>query len=112
MNILQDVPMYSDPMVLLDELGRKKDLKLEPIRLTDLTQVTGLPRETVRRKLERLRKLGKVDRTSDGKWYYLNPGELEREFTRNTVRQFLMTAQILVSILDKVDPRQVVSTSP
>lgn len=105
LNVLPNLPLGTDPMVLLDELGHKKDVKLQPIRLSELAQVTGLPRETVRRKLENLRKQGKVSRTEDGKWVYLSAGitEAEREFTRNTVRQFLMTAQTLLSILDMVD---------
>lgn len=108
LNVLPNLPLGADPMVLLDELGHKKDVELQPIRLTELTQVTGLPRETVRRKLENLRKRGKVGRTDDGKWIYLRAGvtEAEREFTRNTVRQFLMTAQTLLSILDMVDTQQ------
>ena len=108
LNLLPNLPLASNPMQLLDELGQKKDAKLQPIRLVELTQVTGLPRETVRRKLEKLRKQGKVDRTVDGKWFYLNSGvtSAEREFTRNTVRQFLLTAQTLLSILDMVDMQQ------
>ncbi len=108
LNVLPNLPLGTDPMVLLDELGDRKEANLQPIRLTDLTQVTGLPRETVRRKLENLRKRGKVSRTEDGKWVYLSAGitEAEREFTRNTVRQFLMTAQTLLSILDMVDTQQ------
>ncbi|WP_295002333.1 hypothetical protein [uncultured Dechloromonas sp.] len=109
MNVLPNLPLGADPMVFLDELGRKNDMTLVPIRLTELTQITGLPRETVRRKLENLRKLGKVERTDDGKWFYLNSGvtESDREFTRNTVKQLLMTAQSLLSILDMVDTQQV-----
>lgn len=108
LNVLPNLPLGSDPMRLLNELGQKIDAELQPIRLIELTQVTGLPRETVRRKLENLRKLGKVDRTDDGKWFYLRAGvsDADREFTRNTVRQFLMTAQTLLSILDMVDIQQ------
>ena len=108
LNVLPNLPLGTDPMVLLDELGCRKEVNLQPIRLTELTQVTGLPRETVRRKLENLRKQGKVSRTDDGKWLYLSTGitDAEREFTRNTVRQFLMTAQTLLSILDMVDTQR------
>lgn len=108
MNVLPNLPLGCNPMEILDEMGQKKDSTLTPIRLAELTQITGLPRETVRRKLESLRKLGKVDRTDDGKWFYLSTGvtESEREFTRNTVKQFLMTAQSLLTILDMVDTQQ------
>ena len=45
-------------------------LALHPVRLTDVVQVTGLPRETVRRKLERLREQGRVERLPDGSWRF------------------------------------------
>lgn len=112
MNVLPNLPLGANPMELLDELGREKDLALTPIRLTELTQVTGLPRETVRRKLERLQTLNKCERTDDGKWVYCSAGvtELEVEFTRKTVLQFLKTAQALLTILDKVDIAEMQST--
>lgn len=51
--------------------GRVPDLqpKLRAVRLRDLVQVTGRPRETVRRKLERLLAAGRVRRVADG-WVY------------------------------------------
>lgn len=109
MNVLPNLPLHTDPMVFLDELGRQSALSLSPIRLSELTQMTGLPRETVRRKLEKLRKQGKAERTEDGAWVYLHSGvgEDEREFTRHTVRQFLQTAQTLLVILDRVDTQGV-----
>lgn len=105
MNVLPRLPLGADPMSLLDEMGRKKDLQLEPIRLAELTQITGLPRETVRRKLELLCQQGKVERTDEGKWVYVDTGidENTYEFTRKTVFQFLKTAQSLKAILDSVN---------
>ena len=108
LNVLPNLPLGADPMVLLNEMGRKKEQALEPIRLAELSQITGLPGETVRRKLENLRKLGKVERTADGRWIYCATGvgpEVE-EFTRNTVLKFLRTAQTLVTILGMVDTTQ------
>jgi hypothetical protein len=51
--------------------GRIPDLqpKLRAVRLRDLVQVTGRPRETVRRKLERLLAAGRVRRVEAG-WVY------------------------------------------
>ena len=77
---------------------------LHPVRLTDVVQVTGLPRETVRRKLERLSAMGKVERNPDGRWVYRGTGvsDAEVEFTRKTVLKFLGTAQTLLTVLDQV----------
>ena len=108
MNVLPKLPLGADPMLVLNEMGRKKSLALEPIQLSQLVQITGLPRETVRRKLQRLSEMGKVERNPDGRWQYRDTGvtDAEVEFTRKTVLQFLGTAQTLLTILDqvKVDP--------
>lgn len=108
MNVLANVPIDPDPMAMLDEIGLKKDIKLQPLRLSDLTQITGLPRETVRRKLDRLAKIGKVQRTEDGKWVYVREaiGLLERQFTKQSVVNLLSTANSLQSILEAVDVKQ------
>lgn len=105
MNVLPNLPLGANPMEILDELGRSKNFSLTPIRLTELSQVTGLPRETIRRKLELLQSMGKAERHEEGGWVYRSAGvsDLEVEFTRKTVLQFLQTAQALLSILDKVD---------
>lgn len=105
MNVLPNLPLGTNPMETLDELGRNSNIAVTPVRLTELTQVTGLPRETVRRKLERLQTLGKCERTEDGTWIYLSAAvtELDVEFTRKTVLQFLKTAQTLLTILDMVE---------
>jgi DNA-binding IclR family transcriptional regulator len=67
---------------------------LHPVRLTDVVQVTGLPRETVRRKLERLRDQGRVERLSDGSWRFRTDAidADAYEFTRDMVRNLLQTA--------------------
>lgn len=111
MNVLPNLPLGADPMDVLDEMGRSRTVVLEPTRLSQLSQITGLSRETVRRKLERLSVLGKVERTADGRWLYRDAGvtDAEREFTRTTVLRFLGTAQTLSTILDQV---KVVRTTP
>ncbi len=104
MNVLPFLPLGADPMNVLNEMGRKKSMALEPIRLSQLSQITGLPRETVRRKLERLSAMGKVERNPDGRWVYRGTGvsDAEVEFTRKTVLKFLGTAQTLLTVLDQV----------
>jgi hypothetical protein len=108
MNVLPKLPLGANPMEVLNELGRGQ-MPLSPVRLAELSQVSGLPRETVRRKLERLQRDGKVQRTSDGKWLYCEGGvgKHEIEFTRRTVLQFLRTAQTLMYILDMVDVEEI-----
>lgn len=105
MNVLPNLPLGANPMEILDELGRSKNFSLIPIRLMELSQVTGLPRETVRRKLELLQSMGKAERHEEGGWLYRSSGvsDLEVEFTRKTVLQFLQTAQALLTTLEKVD---------
>lgn len=109
MNLLPNLPLSANPMDVLDEMGKNKNIEITPIRLTELTQITGLPRETVRRKLEQLQQIGKVRRTGDGRWHYCETGvgELEIEFTRKTILQFLKTAQALLITLDMVDIEQI-----
>lgn len=104
MNVLPNLPLSADPMAVLNEMGREKSPSLEPIRLSQLSQITGLPRETVRRKLERLSVMGKVERSPDGRWLYRDTGvtDTEVEFTRRTVLQLLATAQTLLTILSQV----------
>lgn len=103
MNVLPNLPLGANPMAILNEMGREM-LSLEPIRLSQLSQITGLPRETVRRKLERLSVMGKVERCPDGRWLYRNIGvtDADVEFTRKTVLQLLATAQTLLTILAQV----------
>lgn len=114
MNVLPNLPLGTNPMEFLDELGRRQNIQLTPIRLMEIVQVTGLPRETVRRKLDRLQRLGKTQRTEDGKWLYCDSGvgEAEVEFTRKTILQFLSTAQTLLTVLDMVDIERVQSELP
>lgn len=108
MNVLADIPINANPMTVLNELGHKNDARITPLRLSDLTQITGLPRETVRRKLERLAELGKVRRRDDGRWEFVLEaiGELERRFTRESILNLLATANTLYHLLEAVDVSQ------
>lgn len=74
-----------------------------PVRLTDLVQVSGLPKETVRRKLEKLRANGKLGRSEDGRWIVLRSGvdEATYEFTRESVKRLLQTARVIENMLQR-----------
>lgn len=74
------------------------------VRLVDVAQVSGMPRETVRRKLEELAFQGRVERCADGKWGLLFSGvdDHTHEFTLETVRRLLKTAKELEEILQRV----------
>jgi DNA-binding transcriptional ArsR family regulator len=72
-------------------------LRANGLRSSDLAQITGIPRETVRRKLERLSTNGQVKRHEDGRWHVVAAAmtpEL-REFMRETARNFCETATLL-----------------
>lgn len=105
MNNLPYLQMNADPMEVLNEIGMKTSPELVPLRLSELTLITGLPKETVRRKLERLRAAGRVDRTPDGKWVFTRTaiGEAERTFTKQTILFFLQTAESLQLILERIE---------
>ena len=71
------------------------------VRLADLVQVSGLPKETVRRKLEKLRERGKLTRSEDGRWIAPRSGvdEGSYEFTCESVKRLLQTARVIEGIL-------------
>lgn len=100
LNIVHLVPPGSSPRTALDDNGRIPDpqSKLRPVRLRDLAQITGRPRETIRRKLEHLRKRGSVLRLPEG-WVY-NVSSVDADMlalTMDSVRRFLQTADIMRS---------------
>jgi hypothetical protein len=77
--------------------------ELRPVRIRDLQQITGIPRETVRRKLETLAKRGFVCRHESAGWI-VNRQSMEpdlREFTRESVRQLLTCADQVHAFLDE-----------
>jgi hypothetical protein len=105
-NIAHLLPPGALPSAILDDRGVVVGAAegLRPLRLRDLVQITRLPRETVRRKLARLAEQRWIERTPRG---WLSSGaRLEptlREFTRETVRRFLATADELSRILRDAD---------
>lgn len=84
--------------------GRLAQGILNPVRQADVVQVCGLPRETVRRKLAKLEAMGRVRRLDDGRWS-LVPEAVDahvHEFTRETVRRLMQTAEHIERILEQV----------
>lgn len=76
---------------------------ITPVRLTDVAQVTGLPRETVRRKLALLRERGRAERTADGRWRFCPEAidDAAYAFTREMARNLLQTADEVRRLLDQ-----------
>ena len=72
-----------------------------PVRLSQLTAVCGLPRETVRRRLLVLQEAGKVQRTAHGQWIASERGVDQRmlDFTRGTVLSLLAAADRVRELL-------------
>jgi hypothetical protein len=72
-------------------------LRANGLRSSDLAQITGIPRETVRRKLERLAADGRVKRHENGRWHVASSSMNQemRDFMRETARNFCETAQLL-----------------
>lgn len=93
----------ADPAAALGPDGMTNGT-LKPIRLTDLAQVTGLPRETVRRKLMHLKERGKAEQTADGLWQATRSGvdAATHEFTRGSTRRLLHAAKEIEAILKAV----------
>jgi predicted transcriptional regulator len=94
------------PVSVLDERGRLRDERasgLRPLRIRDLVQITGFPRETIRRKVLRLEESQLVQRSGDG--WITNPEGVPpevREFTRESVRRLLVTARVVGETLTNV----------
>jgi hypothetical protein len=98
LNVAHLIPPGSSPSSILNAEGGVPDSqpKLRPVRIRDLTQITGRPRETIRRRLERLETDGRVLRVVGG--YVLNVASIEphmQTLTINSVRNFMQTARVI-----------------
>lgn len=94
-NVTHLMPPGSVPTAVLTEDGRVPDdaQRLRPMLLRDLTAITGIPRETARRKLEKLALLRFVERRESG--WVISTERFEsdlREFTRESTRRMLAAA--------------------
>ena len=68
------------------------------LRSSDLAHVTGIPRETVRRKLERLQASGKVGRHEDGRWHAYDDAVATPAIARDTLEKFGATADLMTAL--------------
>lgn len=105
-NVAHLMPPGSLPTAILTEKGRLVGGidGLRPIRLRDIAQITGIPRETVRRKLGRLEANRYVQRTPDGWVVSAERVEPElREFTRESVYRMLAVADEIMLALKDAD---------
>jgi hypothetical protein len=101
LNVAHLMPPGSLPRTVLDDNGTVPDAqqRMRPMLLRDLAQITGIPRETARRKLESLREDGWVLRTVDG-WVIdaVRSREL-RGYTLEGVERFLQTARAMEAVI-------------
>ena len=101
------LPPGSSPSSILNDVGRLPATatpQLRPLRLRDVTQITGIPRETARRKLKSLGEAGWLLDTKAG--WVLNRDRTDpdlRGFTLETARRFLATANDIVQALRDAD---------
>jgi hypothetical protein len=102
-NVAHLMPPGSLPSALLDEGGRipaGEANTLRALRLRDLAQITGIPRETVRRKLLVLRDQGWIIENGEG--WILNREAVDpelRAFTLESTRRLIAAAQDVVRML-------------
>ena len=105
-NVAHLMPPGSLPTSILTEKGRLADAVkgLRPLRLRDIAQITGIPRETARRKLERLAAARYVERRPDG--WVVSGERVEpdlREFTRESIYRLLTVADEIMAALKDAD---------
>ena len=102
LNIVHLALPGSDPGTTLDHEGRSpgSQPKLRPVRVRDLAQIMGRPRETVRRKLEHLRSMGRVQRVEGGWVMVVTAVDAQMQaLTIDGFMRFLRTAEAMKSIL-------------
>jgi hypothetical protein len=113
LNVAHLMPPGSRPSQVLSEQGRVPDAQpqLLPVRVRDLTLISGRPRETVRRKLGALLAQGRVLRVDDG--YVCNVASIDPQMqvlALDGVTRFLATAQLIQDALS--DAERVLASAP
>lgn len=95
------------PSAVLSERGRvTDDSQIKPLRLRDISDITGIPRETTRRKLDQLAKGHFVRKVPHG--WVLSSERTEpelRDFTRESVIRLLGVASEIMAALHNADER-------
>lgn len=101
-NVAHLMPLRGLPDRRIDAYGQSVDVgtSMKPVRIRDLTQITGIPKETVRRKLDLLVRDGWIRRMGAG-WVMcherIHP-DLE-DFTEELVKRLLAAADHIGRIL-------------
>jgi hypothetical protein len=113
LNVAHLVPPGSRPSETLDTQGRVPDPQpqLRPVRIRDLTLISGRPRETIRRKIEGLLAQGRVQRVEGG--YVLNVAAIDPQMhalTLDGVKRFLDAARLMQDALR--DAEQALAQEP
>lgn len=96
------------PTAVLDERGRLGDNEtlIKPLRLRDISQITGIPRETTRRKLAQLAQKKYINKVTQG--WVISADRVEpdlREFTRESVMRLLAVSEEIMTALRNADER-------
>lgn len=102
LNVAHILPPGTRPSEALNAQGRVSDPQpqMRPIRLRDLCQITGRPRETIRRKLAWLEARGQVLRVDGG--YVLDVRSVDegmRALSVDGVRRCMATAEQIAAAL-------------
>jgi hypothetical protein len=102
LNAAHLIPPGSRPSQALNAQGRVPDPQpqLRPVRIRDLTLISGRPRETIRRKLEALLAQGRVKRVDGG--FVLNVASVDPQMhalTLDGVKRFLEAARLMQDAL-------------
>ena len=100
LNVAHLMPPGARPSSTLNHRGSVPDSqpRLRPVRIRDLVQITGRPRETIRRKLDRLEATGRVLRVVDG--YVLNVESVDpemRQLSADGARRFMETSAVMAA---------------
>lgn len=103
-NVAHLMPLRGLSQDLRDLRGQSVDVStaMRPVRVRDLTQITGIPKETVRRKLGLLEQGGWIRRQQSG-WvmcHERNRADLGA-FTEESVKRLLGAADHIRRILDE-----------
>ncbi|MGU3629883.1 hypothetical protein [Comamonas sp. C24C] len=104
-NVAHLMPPGTRPYSVLSQRGRlENEENLRPLRLRDVSSITGIPRETVRRKLGAMANKGFARRTPSG-WIVIGDrAEPDlRDFTKATVMRLISVCDEIISTLEMTD---------
>lgn len=108
------MPPGTLPTSILNERGRlgERDQLIKPLRLRDIAAITGIPRETARRKLQLLAEKRFVRKVAQG--WVVTTDRLEpdlRDFTCESMMRLLSVADEIMTALRDADARDGGSTN-